>query len=128
MTIVKNERHELMYLLEWSLVGIDYRKLNNATQKDHFPLSLLDQNLEQLVGHSLCYLDGYSGFFQIPIHRRDQEKTTFTCPYRTFAYWRMLFRLCNALAAFQRYILAIFSGRAHNEGFHGQLFNLWRHI
>ncbi|GJV24056.1 reverse transcriptase domain-containing protein, partial [Tanacetum coccineum] len=47
-------------------------------------------------------------FFQIPIAPKDQEKTTFTCPYGTFAYRRMPFGLCNALATFQRCMIAIF--------------------
>nr|GEZ14040.1 reverse transcriptase domain-containing protein [Tanacetum cinerariifolium] len=55
-----------------------------------------------------CFLDGFSGYFQIPIDHRDQEKTTFTCPYRTFAYRRMPFGLCNAPGTFQRCMLAIF--------------------
>nr|GEV26809.1 reverse transcriptase domain-containing protein [Tanacetum cinerariifolium] len=46
-----------------------------------------------------CFLDGFSGYFQIPIDPRDQEKTTFTCLYETFAYRRMPFGLCNALGA-----------------------------
>ena len=80
---------------------IDYRKLNKATHKDHFPLPFIDQMLERLAKHShFFYLDGYSGFFQIPIHPDDQEKTTFTYPYGTFAYRRMSFGLCNAPATF----------------------------
>ncbi|GJU08802.1 DNA-directed DNA polymerase [Tanacetum coccineum] len=55
-----------------------------------------------------CFLDGFSGFFQIPIAPEDQEKTTFTCPYGTFAYRRMMFGLCNAPATFQRCMTAIF--------------------
>nr|GEW38391.1 DNA-directed DNA polymerase [Tanacetum cinerariifolium] len=47
-------------------------------------------------------------FFQIPIAPEDQEKTTFTCPYRTFAYRRMSFGLCNAPATFQRCMTIIF--------------------
>ncbi|GJT90109.1 DNA-directed DNA polymerase [Tanacetum coccineum] len=47
-------------------------------------------------------------FFQIPIALEDQEKTTFTCPYGTFAYRRMSFGLCNALATFQRCMTEIF--------------------
>ncbi|CAM8974106.1 unnamed protein product [Rhodiola kirilowii] len=66
--------------------------------------------LERLAKHDyFCYLDGYSGFFQIHIHPQDQEKTTFTCPYGTFAYRRMPFGLCNAPGTFQRCMMAIFS-------------------
>nr|GEU78856.1 reverse transcriptase domain-containing protein [Tanacetum cinerariifolium] len=43
-----------------------------------------------------CFVNGFSGYFQIPIDPQDQEKTTFTCPYGTFAYRRMPFGLCNA--------------------------------
>lgn len=65
--------------------------------------------LERLARHThFCYLDGYSGFHQIPIHPSDQEKTTFTCPYGTFTYRRMPFGLCNAPATFQRCMTAIF--------------------
>ncbi|GKE95013.1 hypothetical protein Tco_1579868, partial [Tanacetum coccineum] len=45
---------------------------------------------------------------KIPIDLKDQEKTTFTCPYGTFAYLRMPFGLCNAPGTFQRWMMAIF--------------------
>ncbi|GJW05763.1 reverse transcriptase domain-containing protein [Tanacetum coccineum] len=65
--------------------------------------------LERLCGNEYyCILDGFSGFFQIPIALEDQEKNTFTCPYGTFAYRRMQFGLCNAPATFQRCMTAIF--------------------
>ncbi|WJZ98603.1 hypothetical protein VitviT2T_017115 [Vitis vinifera] len=84
----------------WRLY-IDYRKLNAVTRKDHFPLQFIDQVLERVSGHPFyCFLDGYSGYFQIEIDVEDQEKTTFTCPFGTYAYRRMPFGLCNAPATF----------------------------
>ncbi|GKB52711.1 reverse transcriptase domain-containing protein [Tanacetum coccineum] len=65
--------------------------------------------LERLPGKKFfCFLDGFSGYFQIPIEPTDQEKNNFTCNYGTYAYKRMPFRLCNALATFQRCMIAIF--------------------
>ncbi|WZZ34801.1 hypothetical protein YC2023_018202 [Brassica napus] len=112
ITVVKNENDELIptRTITGHRMCIDYRKLNAASRKDHFPLPFIDQMLERLANHPYyCFLDGYSGFFQIPIHLNDQEKTTFTCPYGTFAYRRMPFGLCNAPATFQRAMMSIFS-------------------
>ncbi|GJT36259.1 reverse transcriptase domain-containing protein [Tanacetum coccineum] len=111
ITVVKNDDNELIptRLVTGWRVCIDYRKLNEATRKDHFPLPFMDQMLERLTGNQYyCFLDGFSGYFQIPIDPKDQEKTTFTCPYRTFAYGRMPFGLCNAPDTFQRCMMAIF--------------------
>jgi hypothetical protein len=71
LTMVKNEKNEL--ILQRTVTGwrmcIDYRKLNKATKKDHFPLPFIDEMLERLANHAyFCFLDGYSGFLQIPIH------------------------------------------------------------
>nr|GFC50050.1 reverse transcriptase domain-containing protein [Tanacetum cinerariifolium] len=111
MTVIKNDENELVptRLVTGWRVCIDYRKLNEATRKDHFPLPFMDQMLERLAGNEYyCFLDGFSGYFHIPIDPKDQEKTTFTCPYRTFAYKRMSFGLCNAPGTFQRCMMAIF--------------------
>ena len=88
---------------------IDFCKLNKATKKDHCPLPFIDQMLERLSKHThFCFLDGYSGFSQIPVSKDDQEKTTFTFPLGTFSYRHMPFGLCNAPATFQRCMMAIF--------------------
>nr|GFB02958.1 reverse transcriptase domain-containing protein [Tanacetum cinerariifolium] len=111
MPVIKNDENELVptRLVTGWRVCIDYRKLNEATRKDHFPLPFMDQMLECLAGNEYyCFLAGFLGYFQIPIDPKDQEKTTFTCPYGTFAYKRMPFGLCNAPGTFQRCMMAIF--------------------
>nr|GEY23124.1 reverse transcriptase domain-containing protein [Tanacetum cinerariifolium] len=111
MIMVANENNELIptrLVTDWR-VCIDYRKLNDTTRKDHFPLPFMDQMLERLAGIEFyCFLDGFSGYFQIPIDPQDQEKTTFTYPYVTFAYRRMPFSLCNAPGNLQRCMMSIF--------------------
>ncbi|GJS28871.1 reverse transcriptase domain-containing protein [Tanacetum coccineum] len=111
MTVVTNDENKLVptRLVTGWRVCIDYGKLNEATRKDHFPLPFMDQMLERLARNEYyCFLDGFSGYFRIPISPKDQEKTTFTCPYGTFAYCRMPFGLCNAPCTFQRCMMAIF--------------------
>ena len=110
--MVQNEKGEEITtrLTSGWRVCIDYRKLNVVTRKDHFPLPFIDQVLERVSGHPFyCFLDGYSGYFQIEIDVEDQEKTTFTCPFGTYAYRRMSFGLCNAPTTFQQCMLSIFS-------------------
>ncbi|KAL4379478.1 hypothetical protein GQ457_02G026980 [Hibiscus cannabinus] len=101
--VISNEKNELIptrTVTGWR-VCMDYRKLNKATRKDHFPLPFIDQMLDRLAGKQFyCFLDGYSGYNQIAIAPEDQSKTTFTCPYGTFAFRRMPFGLCNAPAMF----------------------------
>ncbi|RDY08510.1 Retrovirus-related Pol polyprotein, partial [Mucuna pruriens] len=112
MTVMKNQHDELVPMRiqnSWR-VCIDYRRLNQATRKDHFPLPFIDQMLEKIAGKShYCFLDGFSGYMQIHIAPEDQHKTTFTCPFGTFAYTRMPFGLCNAPSTFQRCMMSIFS-------------------
>ncbi|KAK1664420.1 hypothetical protein QYE76_052579 [Lolium multiflorum] len=113
ITVVPNDNDEL--IPQRVVVGyrmcIDYRKVNKVTKKDHYPLPFIDQMLERLSKSThFCFLDGYSGFSQIAVRAKDQEKTTFTCPYGTYAYRRMPFGLCNAPGTFQRCMSAIFHG------------------
>ena len=112
VTTVHNEKGEEVtthLTIGWR-VCTDYRRLNEVTRKDHFPLPFMDQLLERISHHPFyCFLDGYSGYFQIEIYVENQEKTTFTCPFGTYAFRRMPFVLCNAPATFQCYMLSIFS-------------------
>ena len=111
-TVIKNENNELIptrTVTGWR-VCIDYRNLNTTTKKNHYPLPFIYQMLDRLAGHShYRFLDGYFGYNQIDKTLEDQEKTTFSCPYRTFPFRSMPFGLCNARATFQRCMMSMFS-------------------
>ena len=71
-------------------------------------MPFIDQMVEKLAGQEyFCFLDGYSGYNQVVVSSKDQEKTTFTCPFGTYAFKRMPFGLCNAPATFQRCMQSI---------------------
>lgn len=117
ITIVENKHNKLIptkTITGWRIC-IDYRKLNKATQKDHFPLPFMDQMLDRLSGNEFyCFLDGYLRYNQIFVALEDQYKTTFAFPYDTFAFRRIPFGLCNAPTKFQRYMMAIFIDMIEN--------------
>ena len=125
-TVIRTENNILLLsriVTGWRIC-IDYRKLNKAIRKYHFHLSFLDQMLDRLAGHEYYYFfDGYSGYNQIAIAPEDQEKTTFTCPYGTFAFRRIPFGLCNAPATmYDGHILR--HGREDNQDLHGRFFDI----
>ena len=132
-TMVENDKHELVQtrLPTKVRVCIDYRKLNAATRKDHFPLSFIDQMLERLAGlEYYCFFDGYSGYNQIPIAQEDQKKDNIHVP---------LCDICLSPNAFRpmqspRHIPTLYVkpffwyGRVLLRDFHGRLLRLWKFI
>ncbi|RVW44165.1 Retrovirus-related Pol polyprotein from transposon 17.6 [Vitis vinifera] len=88
ITVVQNDKGERSLHTSLRLEGVYRLQGLNGDKEDHFPLPFIDQ---------------------IEIDVEDQEKTTFTCPFGTYAYRRMSFGLCNAPTTFQRCMLSIFS-------------------
>ena len=90
---------------------VDYRKLNEITVKDAYPLPRMDDCLDSLGDASVfTTLDCNSGYWQIPVAEEDREKTTFTCHEGCFQFKRMPFGLCNAPATFQRTLDILLAG------------------
>ena len=103
VTVVANENNELIPTRVTSgwRVCIDYRKLNAGTRKDHLSVPFVDKMLDRVARHEFyCFLNGFSGYNQIEIALEDQKKTTFTCPFSTFAFRKMPFGFCNAPETF----------------------------
>ena len=91
---------------------VDYRKLNAVTHKDAFPLPRIEETLTSLTrARWFSTLDLASGYWQVGMDPRDQEKTAFTTPLGLFEFNRMPFGLCNAPATFQRLMQQCLSGQ-----------------
>ena len=89
---------------------IDYRALNRKTKKEHFPLPLIDDQLDRLSGNSLFIsLDLASGYYQLPVGEDSQDKTAFVTPDGQYQFKRMPFGLTNAPSVFQRAMNKILS-------------------
>jgi hypothetical protein len=90
---------------------LDYRQLNNVTRKDVFPLSLIDECLDNLTGNVwFSKLDANSAFHQIRISPKDRQKTAFVTKYGLFEFVQMGFGLCNAPATFSRAMNLVLRG------------------
>ena len=90
-------------------VCVDYKPLNAATKRDHFPPPFQDEILNEVAGHKRYIVcGGYSGYFQISVAKEDQKKTTFIMPWECFVYRVMPFGLTNTPATFQRFMNLVF--------------------
>ena len=90
---------------------VDYRALNNCTKKCSYPLPRIDDSLDQLSGCGyFSTLDLKSGYWQIPMHEKDKEKTAFTCHKGLFEFNVMPFGLANAPATFQHLMRVVLNG------------------
>jgi hypothetical protein len=90
---------------------MDFRNLNIACTKDHYPLPKMETLLQRVTGSGMIsMLDGFSGYNQIRLKAEDRHKTTFTTPWGAFEYLRMPFGLSNVGATFQRAMDYAFRG------------------
>jgi hypothetical protein len=100
---------------EWRMC-VDYTDLNKHFPKDPFGLTRIDQVIDSTAGCDLlCFLDCYSGHYQIAIKEEDQEKAAFITPFGVYCYTTMSFGLKNAGATYQRAIQACFKSQLNKN-------------
>lgn len=92
-------------------VVVDFRKLNNVTVGDAFPMPNVTEILDQLgkAKYFSC-IDLAAGYHQIPLHPEDQEKTGFSTDQGHFEFQRMCFGLKGGPATFQRLMNKVLTG------------------
>ena len=119
---------------------VDYRELNKVTEKDSFPLPLVENCIDTLARNKyFSKLDANSAYWQVQIRKEDQKKTAFLTKYGLFEFVRMPFGLCNAPATYCRVMNLILRGLTWEivlvflddilvlgQDFKSHLENLWR--
>ncbi|KAK0597939.1 hypothetical protein LWI29_030052 [Acer saccharum] len=94
---------------QWRMC-VDFTDLNKVCPKDSFPLPRIDQLVDATVGHkTLSFMDAYSGYNQIKMHKPDEEKTAFTTDQGLYCYTVMPFGLKNAGATYQHLVNKMFA-------------------
>ena len=95
-------------------VYVDYWDINKACSKYNYPTPYINQIVDDYVGNEIfSFVDGFSGYNKINILLADQPKTTFICPWGTFAYCKLPFGLKNAGGSFQRAMSYVFHDIKH---------------
>ena len=95
---------------------IDYRKLNEITTRDIYPLSRIEDCLGALGGNAyFSSLDLFAGYWQIPMDEKDKQKTAFIVDGGLFEFNVMPFGLTNATATFQRFMDLVLAGLKWNS-------------
>lgn len=90
-------------------VCVDFTDLNRACPKDSFSLPKIDQLIDATARHDrMSFLDAYRGYHHIPMHKSDEEKTSFITPRGLYCYKVMPFGLKNTGATYQRLVTKMF--------------------
>ncbi|GJZ63996.1 reverse transcriptase domain-containing protein [Tanacetum coccineum] len=120
--ILAPERRQVMTkeVEEWVKAGIvhqvrmciDFKDINKACPKDHYPLPEIDWKIVSVMGFKYkCFLDAYKGYHKVQMSKEDEEKTAFYTDQGTYCYAKMPFGLKNARATYQRLVDKVFKGQ-----------------
>ena len=96
-------------------VCVDFQDLNKACPKDDFPLPITELLVDSTTGYeALSFMDGFSGYNQIKMDKKDEELTAFRTPLGVYCYTVMPFGLKNASATYQRAMIRLFDDMIHD--------------
>jgi hypothetical protein len=94
---------------------VDYRKLNDVTKKDCFPLLRIDDTLDTLAGaKGFSIIELKSGYWRVDVHPDDKQKTAFSRGQGLWQFTVMHFVLCSAPDTFERLMETVLRGLTYN--------------